>query len=84
MYEKEVKSYVYTLEGAPATTKMQLPKDARMTCMYTCTICSKILNTSFFLFSTKMSAFGDGIHKMLVRIRNIQKQSDLGVHCLSM
>ncbi|XP_067933834.1 protein CFAP20DC-like [Watersipora subatra] len=29
IYEKEVKSYVYNLEGTVATTKMQLPKDAK-------------------------------------------------------
>ncbi|KAJ8301141.1 hypothetical protein KUTeg_020128 [Tegillarca granosa] len=28
MYDKEVKSYVYSLEGTPATTRMQLPKDS--------------------------------------------------------
>ena len=38
-YEKEVKSYVYTLEGAPATTKMQLPKDARQTREYFNRVC---------------------------------------------
>ena len=31
-YEKELKSYCYTLEGATATTKMQSPKDARSSC----------------------------------------------------
>ena len=45
-----------------------------------------------FLFSNKMLLFKTGIHKMLVRIANredpdqtasFQKQSDLGLHCLS-
>lgn len=31
-YEKEVKSYVFTLEGSSTTTKMHLPKDSKQTC----------------------------------------------------
>ena len=53
--------------------------------------CSKILNTSLFLFSNKMLVISARIHKILVRIANIdpdqtaslQKQSDLGLPCLS-
>ncbi|KAK3579069.1 hypothetical protein CHS0354_029929 [Potamilus streckersoni] len=29
VYDRDVKSYVYALEGSPATNKMQLPKDSR-------------------------------------------------------
>lgn len=29
MYDKEVKSYVYTLEGSTSTTRMQIPKDPK-------------------------------------------------------
>ena len=47
-----------------------------------------ILNTFLFLFSNKMLVRRTGIDKMLVRIANrkdlLQKQSDLGLHCLSM
>ena len=51
----------------------------------------KILNTFPFLFSNKMFAFRAGIHKMFVRIQTgktlisllLQKQSDLGLTCLS-
>ena len=52
---------------------------------------SKILNTILFLFSYKMLVIRSGIHKMLARVANrkdhdqmvSQKQSDLGLHCLS-
>ena len=50
--------------------------------------CPIILNTFLFLFSNKMLVRRTGIDKMLVRIANrkdlLQKQSDLGLHCLSM
>ena len=48
--------------------------------------------TLLFLFSNKISVIVAGIHKMLVRKVNtgkplirllVQKQSDLGLHCLS-
>ena len=52
--------------------------------------CSKISNTFLYLFSSKMLVIRAGIEKMLVRIANretlirllLQKQSDLGLHCL--
>ncbi|XP_064605287.1 protein CFAP20DC-like isoform X2 [Liolophura sinensis] len=31
IFEKEVKSYIYVLEGVPTTTKIQLPKDSKST-----------------------------------------------------
>ena len=34
--------------------------------------CSKILNAFLFLFSNKMLVFMAGIHKMLVRIANME------------
>ena len=53
----------------------------------------KFLNTFLFLFSTNILAIRAGIHKILARIANRedperlllhkQKQSDLGLHCLS-
>ena len=49
---------------------------------------SKILNT-FSLFSNKMLVIRAAIHKMLVRIANMDgpdqtaSESDLGVHCMS-
>ena len=54
--------------------------------------CSKISNKFLFLFSNKMLVFMAGTHKMLVKITNredlirllLQKQSDLGMHYLSM
>ena len=51
--------------------------------------CSKITNALKFLFvfSTIRLVIMAGIHKMLVRLANRedpdQKQSDLGLHCLS-
>jgi hypothetical protein len=33
-YDKEVKSFVYNLEGSVATTKMQLPKDSKQICKF--------------------------------------------------
>ena len=49
--------------------------------------CSKILNTFLFLFSNIMLVLRAESLKMLVRIANRedpdQKQSDLGLHCLS-
>ena len=52
---------------------------------------SKISNTFHFLISMKMWVIRAGIHKMLIRLANRedpdktppQKQSDLGLHCLS-
>ena len=54
--------------------------------------CSKIHNTLLNLCSNKMLDVKAGIHNMLVRIANredlirllLLKQSDLGLHCLSM
>ena len=34
MYDKEVKGYIYVLEGTSATTKIHLPKDSRTSCKY--------------------------------------------------
>ena len=51
--------------------------------------CSKISNTCYFLFSKKMWVIRAGIHKMHARVANREdpdqtnKQSDLGLHCLS-
>ena len=53
--------------------------------------CSKISNTFLSLFSNKMLVLRDRIHKMLVIMANRedpdqtapQKQSDLGLPCLS-
>ena len=53
--------------------------------------CSKISKTLLFLLSTKMLVISAETHKLLVRIANrealirllLQKQSDLGLHCLS-
>ena len=49
--------------------------------------CSKILNSFLILYSDKRLVFRAGIHKMLIRIANRedpdQKQSDLGLCCLS-
>ena len=59
--------------------------------MNTISKCSKMLNTFLSLFSNKKLVFRAGIHKMDVRIPNrktlirllLQKQSDLGLCCLS-
>ena len=55
--------------------------------IYFCRKCSKILNTFLFLFRSEILIIRAGIHKKFVRIAKgktlIQKQSDLGLHCLS-
>lgn len=34
VYEKEVKGYVYVLEGTPSTTKIHVPKDNKQSSKY--------------------------------------------------
>ena len=54
--------------------------------------CSKSVNTFLFLFSNKMLVIRAGIHKCLSEMQTgktlirllLQKQSDLGLHCLSL
>ena len=44
LYDKDVKGYVCLLEGSPATTKMQLPKDLKQSCEYLDVLSSRLKN----------------------------------------
>ena len=57
----------------------------RVSSHFTYSNCSKTLNTFLFLFFNEMFVIRAEIHKMVVRIENMEdhdQQSDLGLPCL--
>lgn len=66
LFDKEVKSFVYVLEGTAEKSKMQLPKDIKRGCKYT-DICSAVAGSS--LRSDKHVGFS--VEKILLTISHL-------------
>ncbi|KAL5014677.1 hypothetical protein ScPMuIL_008947 [Solemya velum] len=77
-YEKEVKSYVYSLEGTTATTKMQLPKDSKLSL----TLVQRFLNFQIIVpkgqdFSIELGITDLGNNKRRLLLSTSQKETQV-------
>ncbi|XP_048252826.1 protein CFAP20DC-like [Haliotis rufescens] len=68
LYEKEVKGYVYTLEGTSATTRIQLPRDSR----HSLTLIQRYLVLQLYLVKGQEFSIELGVTDMHNNKRRIQ------------
>ncbi|XP_041350052.1 protein CFAP20DC-like isoform X2 [Gigantopelta aegis] len=78
VYDKEVKGYIYVLEGTSATTKIHLPKDSRTSC--TLVQHFLILQINIFIgkeFSVELGVSDLGNNKRRILLSTSQKEMNI-------